>query len=144
MIAAVYKITSKNGQTHDGPHIYAHDRHCRAVLPAPAERGYLATCTWEAHGLAMVAGAPRQGSLGTNVTWSGSEFVHANLQERDKLPTKDKKPVPNVSVTWKFHCTCSVSGLWMHNQHAYRDTSAFTATIGLNRECSDPTTWLVL
>ncbi len=40
MIAAVYKLTSENGQTHNGSHIYTHDRHCHAVLPFPAEWGY--------------------------------------------------------------------------------------------------------
>ncbi len=39
LIAAVRKTTSdhENGQTHDGSHIYTHDRHCRAVLPVPAD-----------------------------------------------------------------------------------------------------------
>ncbi len=39
--------------------------------------------------------------------WSGREFarrVNTNFRERDNLFTKDKKPVPTVSVIGRFQC----------------------------------------
>ncbi len=38
----------------------------------------------------------------------GASLLNANLRERDNLPTKDKKPVPNESVIQRFHCILSI------------------------------------
>ncbi len=110
MKATVHKITSENGQTHDGSHIYAHDRHCRAILPVPAERGYSSYArrrpiAW--FGPHTMERAHPDGEAGTwlakhNVVWERvcsmptSEIGTTSLQR-----TRDLSP---MSVIWRFHC----------------------------------------
>ncbi len=90
MIAAV---TSENGQTQDGAHIYTHDRHCRAVLPVPAEQDYSSYARRRVYGMARNShGAHRWGSLGPRDEGSqtlrglGASVLNTNLPSPTEVP----------------------------------------------------------
>ncbi len=94
MIKALYKITSENGQTHNGSHIYTHDRHCRATL-AMREDGQL-------RGLGRTQWSGR-----TQTGKPGDEASQVVLERVCSMPTSEKgttKTCPQCVRFWRFHC----------------------------------------
>ncbi len=71
--------------SHNGWHIYTHDRHAVVCFPFQQSEATLASHN--------IAGSGSEGSI----VWSRSELLNANLRDRDNLSTKDKRSVPNVS-----------------------------------------------
>ncbi len=103
-------INSENGPTHDGSHIYTHDRHYRAVFSVLAQRGYSSyakrrpiACSG-LHAMVAGAGAPRRGSLGTKLAWFGSMFAQrvTPTAEKDNLSTRTRNLCPLFGASTYF------------------------------------------